>query len=116
MEILGRLTRRQVDALRSVGQQEGGSGPGAPLKQVAAALQVRPPSALAYLTVLEENGLVVRYRGKTRLSARGRLTLEEYLRHHRIAESMFSKLGMSPADTCKAAREVDLAISHRTVE
>lgn len=115
MEILERLTRRQVDALRAVGRSEG-SGRGAPLKLIAAALGVRSPSALDYVSALESNGLVVRYRGKTRLSARGRVTLEEYLRHHRIAESMFSKLGMSPEDTCKAAREIDLALSHRTVQ
>jgi DtxR family transcriptional regulator, Mn-dependent transcriptional regulator len=115
MELLERLTRRQVDALRVVGTGERPDA-GVALKEIASSLGVRSPSALAYLTTLEQRGLVLRYRGKTRLSPRGRFTLDEYRRHHRIAESMFSQLGLSPEDTCKAAREVDLAISHKTVE
>ena len=115
VETLQRLTRRQVDALRAVGLLSEGDA-GASLKSVATALRVRSPSALDFLTVLERNGLVARRRGKTRLTARGRSTLAEYQRHHRLAESLFGQLGLSPEDTCAAAREVDLAISHGTVE
>ncbi|HEV8050677.1 MAG TPA: iron dependent repressor, metal binding and dimerization domain protein, partial [Thermoplasmata archaeon] len=39
-----------------------------------------------------------------------------YQRHHRVAETLFGSLGLPPAATCAAAREIDLAISHRTVE
>ena len=115
METLQRLTRRQVDALRAIAG--GGTGEhGLSLKETAAFLRVTPPSALGHLTPLEEMGLIVRHRGKSRLTTRGRSTLVEYQRHHRVAERLFSQLGLSPDVTCEAAREVDLAISHRTVE
>jgi DtxR family transcriptional regulator, Mn-dependent transcriptional regulator len=115
MEPLQKLTRRQVDALRAIGSQETIER-GVSLKVTAGSLHVSPPSALGHLTPLEEMGLISRYRGKSRLTPRGRDTLVEYQRHHRVAESLFSKLGLAPEETCEAAREVDLAISHRTVE
>lgn len=115
METLGRLTRRQVDALRSIGTAETPLR-GVSLKVVAASLKVQPPSALGHLTPLEEMGLVVRYRGKSRLTPKGRTTLIEYQRHHRVAETLFGNLGLGAAETCAAAREIDLAISHRTIE
>lgn len=115
METLQKLTRRQVDALRAVGGSDP-QGPGVALKATAAALGVTPPSALDYLTALEQRGLVTRYRGKSRLTHRGRDTLVEYQRHHRVAESLFGQLGLAPEASCEAAREVDLAISHSTVE
>jgi Mn-dependent DtxR family transcriptional regulator len=115
MEPLQQLTRRQVDALRAIGSQETLER-GVSLKVTADSLHVSPPSALGHLTPLEEMGLISRYRGKSRLTPKGRNTLVEYQRHHRVAESLFSKLGLAPEQTCEAAREVDLAISHRTVE
>ncbi len=115
MEALQRLTRRQVDALRAIRLAET-SARGVPLKVTAAALHVRPPSALAHLTSLEELGLIVRRRGKSRLTPRGQTTLLEYQRHHRLVETLFGRLGLDPEATCAAAREIDLAISHRTVE
>lgn len=115
METLERLTRRQVDVLRAIGPRETPEG-GVSLKRIAAALGVRPPSALGHLTPLEELGLVERYRGKSRLTPRGRATLVEYERHHRVAETLFGRLGLTPEATCRAAREVDLSLSHRTVE
>lgn len=115
MERLQQLSRRQLDALRSIGRAEGG-GAGVPLKLVAASLRVRPPSALEHLTALESFGLVARHRGKTRLTAQGRGTLLEYQRHHRLAESLFHGLGLPREQVCAAASEIDLAISHRTVE
>lgn len=115
MEILQRLTRKQLETLLYVGAMP--STPhGVPLNALARALKVSPPSALGHLTALESLGLVERYRGKTRVSRRGALTLREYIRHHRIAESLFAGIGLSADDACRAAREVDLAISHRVVE
>ncbi|MGI0130043.1 MAG: metal-dependent transcriptional regulator [Thermoplasmata archaeon] len=115
METLQQLTRRQIDALRTVAARETPER-GVSLKVTADALKVRPPSALGYLTPLEEMGLIARHRGKSRLTPRGRTTLGEYQRHHRVAETLFGSLGLPPAETCAAAREIDLAISHRTVE
>ena len=115
METLQRLTRRQVDALRAIANHESPER-GASLKVTAVSLHVTPPSALGYITPLEEMGLIVRHRGKSRLTSKGRSTLVEYQRHHRVAESLFGQLGLDPRETCQAAREVDLAISHHTVE
>jgi len=115
MEALQHLTRRQFDMLQAIRAREFPDR-GAPLKSLAAQLGVSPPSALAHLTPLEERGLVVRFRGKSRLTSRGRDTLLEYERHHRVVENLFGSLGLSPADTHAAALEVDLAISHETVD
>ncbi|HEV2317577.1 MAG TPA: metal-dependent transcriptional regulator [Thermoplasmata archaeon] len=115
METLQQLSRRQVDALRAIASAET-TDRGAALNAIALALRVRPPSALGHLTPLESRGLVVRYRGKSRLTAKGRSTLVEYQRHHRIAERLFSGIGLPPEAVCAAAKEVDLAISHRTIE
>ena len=115
MEALQHLTRRQVDALEAVRRCESPAR-GAPLVAIARRLHVRPPSALDHLTQLEALRLVERFRGKSRVTPLGARTLLEYRRHHRIAEGMFGRLGLSPADTCRAAREIDLALSHRTIE
>lgn len=115
METLQRLSRRQVDALRYILLRETPTR-GVPLSEIARGLGVRPPSALGHVTALEKLGLVQRYRGKTQLSPKGRRTMVEYQRHHRIAESLFGRLGLPTSEVCAAAREVDLALSHRTVE
>lgn len=115
METLQRLTRRQLDALQIIGRRETPDR-GVSLKITADGLRVSPPSALGHLTPLEKMGLIARYRGKSRLTSRGRETLVEYQRHHRVAEQLFGQLGLPPKETCQAAREVDLAISHLTVD
>jgi len=115
MEPLQRLTRRQVEALQVIVRRETPER-GVSLNTVAESLHVSPPSALAHITPLENLGLVTRYRGKTRITPRGHRTLGEYQRHHRVAETLFGNLGLTPDETCAAAREIDLAISHRTVE
>jgi Mn-dependent DtxR family transcriptional regulator len=115
METLQKLTRRQLEALQTIGARETPER-GVALKLVASSLHLTAPSALGHLTPLEELGLVARHRGKSRLTAKGRTTLLEYRRHHRVAESLFGSLGLTPGETCVAALEIDLAISHRTVE
>ncbi|MCI4318951.1 MAG: metal-dependent transcriptional regulator [Thermoplasmata archaeon] len=115
METLQRLTRRQVETLAAITGRETPEH-GASLKAIAQALKVSAPSALAHVTLLERLALVSRFRGKSRLSTKGQTTYLEYLRHHRIAEGLFSQLGLPPGDVCAAAHEVDLAMSHRTVE
>jgi Mn-dependent DtxR family transcriptional regulator len=115
VELLQRLTRRQLEVLQAIGRAESAER-GAPLKTVATALGVSAPSALDHMTFLEGTGLIVRRRGKSRLTPRGRSVLVEYQRHHRVAESLFGQFGLDPARTCAAAREIDMALSHRTVE
>ena len=115
MEALQQLTHRQVEALRVIGVRQG-DRKGASLKDIASGLRVRPPSALAHLGPLEELGLISRFRGKSRLTDKGSRTLQEYQRHHRVAETLFGNLGLGPEETCAAAHEIDLALSHRTVD
>ncbi|HEV2165838.1 MAG TPA: metal-dependent transcriptional regulator [Thermoplasmata archaeon] len=115
VEMLQRLTRRQLESLQAIRANEKPER-GAALKLVAASLGLTSPSALTHLGPLEELGLIVRYRGKSRLTERGLRTVLEYQRHHRVAETLFGGLGLGPSETCKAAREIDLALSHRTVE
>jgi len=114
MEQLERLSRRQVDTLIAVRRGDAGEK-GASLNFIADELGVSPPSALGHLTTLESLNLVSRHRGKSRLTGRGEACLLEYQRHHRVAENLFQHLGLSVAHTHAAALEVDLALSHRTV-
>jgi Mn-dependent DtxR family transcriptional regulator len=115
METLQRLTRRQLDTLRFVASHAVGDR-GLGLSGVAEGLGVRPPSALEHLSTLEALGLVERFRGKSRATRRGLACLDEYLRHHRVAESLFARAGLSVEATHAAALEVDLALSHHTVQ
>jgi DtxR family transcriptional regulator, Mn-dependent transcriptional regulator len=115
VESLQRLTRRQLETLESIRAHESATR-GASLKSIASSLRLSPPSALGHVTPLEQYGLVSRYRGKSRLTERGRSTLLEYRRHHRVAESLFSNIGLKPSEICRAAQEVDLALSHATIE
>lgn len=115
METLQKLTRRQLETLEVIGRREV-PGKGVPLKTIATSMRLTPPSALGHVTPLEDLGLVDRYRGKSRLTERGRTTLLEYQRHHRVAETLFGSLGLAPEESCSAAREIDLALSHRSVE
>lgn len=114
MEVLQRLTRARLEALRRVATL-GTSPRGVPLQVLARSLRMTPPSALGHLTVLEELGLVERYRGKTRITPKGSDAIREYVRHHRVAEALFAQAGLSADDSCRAAREVDLALSHTMV-
>ena len=115
METLQRLTRRQVEALRSIGAT-GRSARGVPLKSTAEALGIRPPTALDLLDRLEELRLIRRVRGKSQLTRQGSACLAEYLRHHRVVETMLSKAGVPAEAVCDAAHEVDLFLSHRTIQ
>jgi DtxR family transcriptional regulator, Mn-dependent transcriptional regulator len=115
MEVLERLGRRQLETLMAVRQGQSEVA-GASLNFVARTLGIRAPSALGRLTTLERLHLVTRYRGKTRLSSRGEACLMEYRRHHRVAENLFQHLGLSAEATHSAALEVDLALSHRTID
>lgn len=115
MEVLARLSRRQMDALLAVRNAESG-GRGASLNSVARELRVSPPSALGHLTILEGLSLISRHRGKSRVTVRGEACLSEYRRHHRVAENLFQRLGLPVADTHAAALEVDLALSHGMVD
>lgn len=115
METLQKLTRRQLETLEVIRDRECPER-GVPLKLIATALKLTPPSALGHLTPLEDLALVERHRGKTRLTAKGRDTLTEYQRHHRVVETLFGDLGLPPEEICAAAREIDLAVSHHTVD
>jgi DtxR family Mn-dependent transcriptional regulator len=115
MELLEKLTRRQVETLMIIKEKEAPDR-GASLRAIASSLKITPPSALGHLTVLEEMGLVIRHRGKTRLTPNGLNALIEYQRHHHIAETLFSRMGFSPDEICAAAHEVDFALSHKTIE
>lgn len=115
METLQRLTRRQLETLQAIRARETPEH-GVSLKLIAASLKQTSPSALGHVSTLEQLGLVERHRGKSRLTPRGAHTLTEYQRHHRVVETLFGNLGLPPNEICAAAREIDLAISHRTVE
>ena len=115
METLQRLTRRQLLVLTALPRLPSGTR-GVPLNALARALRIRAPSALSHVRALQALGLVSRVAGKTRVTPAGSRCLQEYSRHHRVAENLFDRLGLSREDTCTAAREIDLALSHRMVE
>lgn len=115
MEVLQRLTRKQVTVLEKISHYQG-SDSGVPLKTLAESMKIRPPSALIHVRVLQNEGLVGRRAGKTWITRKGVSCISEYRRHHRIAEMMFTNLSFAPEDACRAALEIDLALTHATVE
>jgi Mn-dependent DtxR family transcriptional regulator len=115
VEPLQRLTRKQLETLQYV-EHAGTTGHGVPLKDLARRFRIASPTALGHLTALEQLGLVERFRGKTKATRRGSETLREYVRHHRVAETIFADAGLTAIEACEAAREVDLALSHDVVE
>ena len=115
MEPLQRLTRRQLDVLETVSRLPAGAR-GVALNELARSLRLRSPSTLPHLRALQSLDLVERTAGKTRITSAGERCLDEYRRHHRVVERMFASLDLPLEDACRAAREIDLALSHRTVE
>jgi Mn-dependent DtxR family transcriptional regulator len=113
--LVDRLTRRQLEALTLVSTTEA-RGQGVPLRVVAAALRLRPPSAMAHLNHLEALGLLRCYRGKRGTTPKGHDSLNEYLRRHRVTEIAFSRAGLPPDESHTAALEVDLSLRSRTVD
>ncbi|MCL4329108.1 MAG: metal-dependent transcriptional regulator [Candidatus Thermoplasmatota archaeon] len=114
MEILQKLTKKQLVALQTVEMLQKGKK-GISLLEIAASLRVKPPSALETLRVLQTLGLVTRISGKTKLTRLGSGCLAEYTRHHRIAECVFSSY-LSAEESHRAAIEIDMSLSHETVE
>ncbi|MEM3637434.1 MAG: metal-dependent transcriptional regulator [Conexivisphaerales archaeon] len=115
MELLQKLTRRQVEVLLTI--------KGLPLKKkgvqledIASALGVSPPTALEHVKALQYLGLVRRVAGKTRVTSRGEACINEYWRHHRVAESLFFTLHFPADRACEAAKMVDLALSHEIID
>ena len=114
METLELLTKKQLQALQTIGSIATHSK-GAPLSTIADKLRISPPSALELVRALETLGLVNRKSGKTKLTSSGCRCLEEYDRHHRIAENLFAKF-LDPEESHRAASEIDFSLSHETVE
>lgn len=115
MEVLHRLTRKQLTVLEKISIYRETDN-GVSLKMLAASLRIQPPSALFHVRALQNEGLVGRRAGKTWITKKGVNCISEYRRHHRIAELMFTKLSFAPEDACRAALEIDLALTHATVE
>lgn len=114
MEDLQKLTKKQLTTLQVINDNSD-STKGVSLKKIASELNIKPPSALELVRALEALDLVERTSGKTRLSESGMKCLEEYNRHHRIAEILFSHF-LSPEECHKAANEIDLSISHEVID
>ncbi len=114
MEILQKLTRKQLTTLQIIDKNSSSTN-GVSLKDIASELGVKPPSALELVRVLEDFNLVERTSRKRKLSESGRKCIEEYNRHHRVTEVLFAKL-LDSDSSHKAAREVDMWISHETVD
>lgn len=115
MEILQKLTRRQLDVLQLI-RDLPAAKKGVKLEDIALSLGVKPPTALQHLKVLQYLGLVKRASGKTKITKRGEACLDEYQRHHRIVENMFFNFRFTPDRACQAAKQIDLILSHDMIE
>jgi Mn-dependent transcriptional regulator len=115
VEVLQRLTRRQLEVLQLV-ETLPATRKGVSLEDIANSLSIKPPSALEHVRTLQFLGLVKRVSGKTRITVRGRACLDDYQRHHRIVENIFYRMKLPADEACRAAREIDMALSHDIVE
>src|SRR5213596_713521 len=111
------LTRSVEDYLKSVFHLSNQGG-FATTSDIAAMLEVAPPSVSGMMKRLSETGLIehVPYRG-VQLTPQGRRAALQMIRRHRILESyLTSKLGYDWGDVHVEAERLEHAVSEKLIE
>ncbi len=114
MEVLQRISRRQLLALRLIEKWQSSKG-AMPLKDIAMSMGIKPPSALEILRPLESLGLIERISGKSKLSKAGEDCLIEYRRRHRLVEILLASV-LDEGKIHEAAIEIDMSVSKKTAD
>ncbi len=111
------LTRSVEDYLKSIYRLTSGGAPAA-TSEIAALLEISPPSVSAMVKRLSEQGLLahVPYRG-VELTDTGRLAALRMIRRHRLIESyLVAHLGYSWDTVHEEAERLEHAVSDDLVE
>ena len=104
------LNPREIDCLIAI---ESLSEKGWPARtsDIARILRVNPPSAVEIILRLQSKRLLEKGPGGVRVSRVGHVTLREMHRSHRILETMFANLGLTPDVACRESRKIDRYVS-----
>lgn len=110
-----RLSRRDYDCIESV-HALSLDGWAARVKDVAASMNVSPPTAVGFLDKLLETGLLEKGPGGYRLSKEGLVCYDEATRVHRLFETLFSRNGIPLEVACKISSSIGGAIEQADLE
>lgn len=109
------LSRRDYDCIESV-QSLSSKGWPARVKDVAAKMNVTPPTAVGFLDKLVERDLVEKGPSGYRLSKEGSAWLKDVTRAHRLLETLLARTGMSLEEACRIASSVAGDVDSDAVE
>ena len=107
-----RLTKREADCVGAVAELTSLGWP-ARLKDVAASMHVRAPTALEFVERLARGGFVEKGATGYRLTARGREVAGELVRAHRLFELLLFRSGMSLEEAHRISSLVDKHVDER---
>ncbi len=113
--ITGSLSRRDYDCMESV-QSLSGSGWPARVKDIAASMDVSPPTAVGFLEKLVQKSLVEKGPNGYRLSQSGSVSLSEATRAHRLFETLLARTGMPLEEACRIASAVGVEVNSAAME
>jgi len=109
------LSRRDYDCIESVHALSSG-GWSARVKDVAASMEVAPPTAVEFLDKLIAIGLVQKGPSGYRLSGKGVRCFNEATRTHRLMETLLSRSGLRLEEACKISSSIGEPIDDAVLE
>jgi DtxR family Mn-dependent transcriptional regulator len=109
------LTRRHFECMSIVNDLTSGGWP-ARVKDIAARLNVRPPTAVEFLLKLTETGLIQKGPSGYRLTDKGTEELKKATRTHRLMETLLTKAGIPLEEACKISHSLGVEMENKTVE
>jgi len=111
----GGLSRRDYDCIESVHSLSATGWP-ARVKDVAAMMNVSPPTAVGFLDKLVGRALIEKGPNGYKLSDEGAAWLNEATRVHRLLETLLARTGMSLEEACRIASSVGGDVDSKAVE
>ncbi|MDV3293152.1 MAG: metal-dependent transcriptional regulator [Nitrososphaerales archaeon] len=100
------MSKRDFDCMLSVYRLSSRGWP-ARVKDVAAQMKVRPPTAVGFLDKLAGLSLVEKGPTGYRPSDKGVILVDEATRAHRLLETLFSKVGIPIEEACGISSSID---------
>ncbi|MGY0288769.1 MAG: metal-dependent transcriptional regulator [Candidatus Methanodesulfokora washburnensis] len=108
------ISRRRYEVLR-MALEEGFEI--IPMNKISDRFGISKPAVIKLLRSMERDGLIYyKYRGKYKLTEKGKALALEIVRKHRIVETFLFQLGMEADEACCEASRFDLFMSRKIVE
>lgn len=100
MRQISMLTKRHYECMGAVYELSAGGWP-ARVKDVAKKLNVRPPTAVEFLSKLSQEGMVEKGPAGYRLTKKGSVELNRAIRTHRLMETLLAGAGVPLEEACR---------------